>query len=145
MDQHANVDALNDVIKTMIDSCKGYEKACELADDSHVLQSQFQQRASERRQLITEMQQKVRSLGADPTDDGGTMGAVHRGFTDFTSMFRDDEKAALSAVDDGEDHLIEEIESKLEREELTPDVRDLLQRAHASAKKGERFADRMDD
>ena len=139
-----NIDALNDVTKTLIDSRKGYEKACELADDSHALQAEFKRRKAEREQLVTAFQNKVRQLGGEPVTDGGTLGSFHRGFTDFVSIFRDDEKAALGAIDDGEEHLAEEIESKMERDELTADVRELLQKAHISAKQGEAFADRLD-
>ncbi len=140
-----NIDALNDVTKTLIDSCKGYEKACEVSDDSYALRAEFQRRANERKGFIIEFQNKVRELGGEPATSGGTAGAVHRVLTDFSTLFRDDEKAAISAIDDGEEYLADEIESKLEREELTAEVRSMLQKAHTSAKQGECFADRLEE
>ena len=46
-----NIDVLNDVTQTLIDSQKGYEKVIEIADDDHVLQGKFQRLATERGEL----------------------------------------------------------------------------------------------
>lgn len=146
MTQHnQDIDALNDVTKTLIDSVKGYEMACETCDDSYSLRSRFQQYAQERQQLVSEFQNQVRALGGEPVTSGGATGAVHRAMTQFSTIFRDDEKAALSAIDDGEDHLKSEIERVMERDNLNPETRSLLQRACQSAKEGECFADRMEE
>lgn len=140
-----NAEILNDVTKTLIDSYKGYNEACEKADDSFALRNEFRQRASERQQLVNEFQQQVRSYGEQPETDGGIAGTMHRGWMNFTSAFQDDEKAALESVDSGEEHLAESIEGKLKEDGLDTNTRQLLQKAHASAKAGERWADRMED
>lgn len=140
-----DIDVLNDVTKTLIDSRKGYEKAAELADDSFVFSAEFRERALQRAALITEFQNQVRFNGGEPETEGGMAGAIHRSFTSFSSLFRDDRKAALSAIDDGEDHLASQIESKQEKDGLAPTTLALLSKAHASARAGERFADRAED
>lgn len=139
-----NVKVLNSVTKTLIDSCKGYETCAEMSDDSYALRSEFTRRATERRMLVGEFQQQVRTYGGDPKDDGSLSGAVHRGFTKFTGLFQDDEKAAVEALDDGEEFLAEKIEGKLDHEDLSAETRTLLQRAHSSAREGERFADLLE-
>ena len=139
-----DIKVLNSVTKTLIDSCKGYETCCEVSDDDYSLQQEFKRREQERRDLVAEIQMHVRKIGGDPEEDGSMAGAVHRGFTRFSSLFRDDEKAAISALDDGEEHLAEKIEDKLEDDELLPETRTLLQKAHTSAKSGETFADMLD-
>ncbi|WP_156807807.1 PA2169 family four-helix-bundle protein [Henriciella marina] len=136
-----NVDALNDVTKTLIDSQKGYQKVTEVADENHALRAKFQTLAAERGELITAFQTRVREYGGEPVTDGGAAGSVHRAWTDFTSLFSSDEKAALEAVDDGEEYLAERAESKLKEKDLDTSTVELLQRAHASAKHGEKFAD----
>lgn len=142
---NTDIKTLNSVTKTLIDSCKGYETCADIADDSYALKAEFQRRQNERKQLISDFQYQVRALGGEPADDGSMTGAVHRGFTRFLSFFRDDEAAAISALDDGEEFLAEKIEDKLEDERLTVQTRDLLQRACSSAKDGERFADMLED
>lgn len=144
---NANIDILNDVTKTLIDSKKGYDTAYDMSEDNFPLRAEFLRRANERQSLINEFQAQVRSLGGEPETDGGAAGTVHRAFSQFSSLFRDDEKAALSAIDDGEEHLAEQIEGKLEKNanEIAPDARQLLKRAHTSACEGECFAERMED
>lgn len=145
MSNTQTIDVLNDVTQTLIDSCKGYEMCSEMSDDSFALQSEFRRLQSEREALVTEMQVTTRSLGGTPETEGSASGAVHRGFTKFSSLFQDDTKAAISAIDDGEEHLADTIENKLEDNRLPMQVASILRRAHASAKSGERFADMLED
>ncbi|MEM5517398.1 PA2169 family four-helix-bundle protein [Henriciella sp. AS95] len=140
-----NIDALNDVTKTLIDSQKGYEKVCAMSDDSYALRGKFQSLAAERADLIQSFQNQVRSFGGEPETSGGTGGSLHRAWADFTSLFQDDEHAALEAVEGGEEHLAKEAASKLEDKDLDMVTRELLQRAQASACYGERFAEMAED
>lgn len=143
--QNKNIDALNDVTKTMIDSHKGYQKVCEIADESFALRGKFQSLAAERADLITAFQNQVKTYGGEPETSGGAGGALHRAWADFTSMFQNDQKAALEAVEGGEEHLAKTVASKLEEDDLDLATRELLQRAHASACYGENFADQAED
>lgn len=140
-----NIDVLNDVTVTLIDSQNGYRKVTEIATESHVLRGKFLERQTERTAIIEAFQQRVRELGGDPTTSGGIGGAIHRAWTDFTTLFRKDEKAALEAVDAGEDHLADRIESKMQTEGLDTASIELLGRALTSARDGERFADMLAD
>ena len=137
----SNIKTLNSVTKTLIDSCKGYETCAEISDDSYALQSEFNRRQTERKNLINAFQSEVRQLGGEPAENGSMSGAVHRGFTRFSALFRDDEAAAVSALDDGEEFLAEKIEDKLEDGLFNSSTEALLREAHKSAKSGERFAD----
>jgi uncharacterized protein (TIGR02284 family) len=138
-----NVDVLNDVTKTLIDSQKGYQKVCDIADENHGLRAKFSSLAAERNELISAFQARVREYGAEPETSGGVGGTLHRAWSDFTSLFESDEKAALEAVDDGEDHLGDTIEKKLKSDGLDAATIELLQRARASARYGENFADSL--
>ena len=138
-----NIEVLNDVTKTLIDSQKGYEKVCEVADENHGLRNKFKTLAYERSELVTAFQARVRDLGGEPETEGGTAGTLHRGWAEFTSLFMSDEKAALEAVDDGEDYLGDRIDSKLEKTDLDPETVELLKRAKNSARQGENFADAL--
>ncbi|MGB3455594.1 MAG: PA2169 family four-helix-bundle protein [Litorimonas sp.] len=140
-----DIDVLNDVTKTLIDSHKGYETCVEASDDSYALQSNFQERAQRRAELIREFQAEVQTLGGQPSTSGSVAGAAHRAWTSFTTLFADDEKAAIEAIDDGEEFLADKIQAELETNTtLAPRTRELLQKAHADAREGERFADALD-
>ncbi len=142
---NVNIDVLNDVTAKLIDSQKGYMKCYEMTDTSYMFRSQFLHRANDREKMISQFQSQVRALGGKPETSGTVGGSMHRGFTDFASLFQKDGKAALNAIDDGEEHLAEMIEDKLKKVDLLPATRNLLVTAHESAKSGERFADRMED
>lgn len=140
-----DIDILNTVTTTLIDSQKGYQQCIETADDSYALQQNFRERAQRRSQLVQEFQNEVRAHGGEPSTDGSIAGKAHRAWTSFSSVFIDDEKAAVEAIDDGEDYLAEKIENALENNQLQPRTRELLQKAHADAREGERFADALEN
>lgn len=145
MSTEKNIAVLNEITKTLIDSCKGYEMCQEVAHDSQYLKKQFQQRQDERQNLVNEFQAKILSYGGEVETKGSFPGAIHRGYTKFVSLFKDDQKAAIDALDTGEEFLAEHIESKFDEEGLTADSLNLLKKAHAAAISGEKFADRLDD
>jgi len=139
-----DIDVLNSVTKTLIDSHKGYERCCEVVDDSYALRSNFQERAQKRLTLVKDFQDQVRKLGGEPEEDGSVAGKVHRAWTSFSTLFANDEKAAVEAIDDGEEFLAEKIEKVLSDHELLPGTRVLLHRAQADATDGENFADALE-
>lgn len=83
-----NIKVLNSVTKTLIDSCQGYKTCAEISDDNYSLQTEFRRRETERQQLVSRFQSQVRTLGGEPADSGSMTGAVHRGFTRFSSLFQ---------------------------------------------------------
>ena len=140
-----DIGVLNDVTQTLIDSHKGYETCVEAVGTNAALSKAFRDRADARSALIREFQTAVQTLGGTPATSGSVVGAVHRAWTSFTTLFADDEKAAIEAVDDGEEFLAETIEDKLGDTRLMPATRELLVKAHESAREGERFADALDN
>lgn len=141
--QNKQIDALNDITKVLIDSQKGYEKAYEMTGETYALKPQFLHRAQERSKLIDRFQTQVRSLGGEPQTEGGMLGGAHRGWMKFTSLFQDDEKAALESIDDGEEYLAEQVEQRLQRDDIHGETRALLTAAYQSARQGEAFADAL--
>jgi uncharacterized protein (TIGR02284 family) len=135
------IDALNYIVKVLIDSRKGYLKACEITHDDYVLRPRFLGCAQEREGLIKRFQAKVRALGGHPESNGGLLGEAHRGWMQFSALFMDDEQAALEAIDEGEAYLANQIEERLTRDRLEGEVRDLMVDAYRSASHGESFAE----
>jgi len=132
---------LNDVTSMLMDSKKGYETCSNLVGDLHPLTSFFQRRARERESIIIEIQDALKRSGYDLPEEGGTIpGTLHRVFTHFTSVFRGDEKAALVALQDGEDFLAERLEERLGDSKLCAETQAHLRKALASARDGERLA-----
>jgi|SRR5690554_1134338 len=145
MTNDKNIEVLQDVAAKLIDSCKGYQMCADIVKDNSALKSEFMQRKTSRDLLVNEFQAKIAALGGEIKDSGSATGALHRGYTKFLNVFKDDREAAADALDEGEEYLAEYIEHKRDKDGLTSESLALLNKAHASALEGERFADFLDD
>ena len=135
MDKSHDIEVTNGLIKTTLDSMKGYKDACE---DSETRNSAFfSEMASERSQVATQLQQHVRTLGGDPEDDSSLTAAAHRGFMDLKqAVAGTDEKAIIQEVERGEDHLKDKYEQALQDEKLSTQTRQTIQQCYDSVRKG---------
>ncbi len=144
MSADKNNETLNTVTKMLIDSQKGYEMARDMAKrDNPTAYTALANRADDRAKLVVRFQDEVRYRGETPETESGFMGEIHRAFTRFSGLFQSDTKAALEAIDDGEDHLAEQIEEILKENGLDERTHALLKTASLRAEQGEAFADRL--
>lgn len=128
MTDHA-VHVLNSLIETTLDSVNGYRTAAENVRDPG-LRSMFEQRASRRAQISTELQGEVRSFGADPKIDQSTLGAMHNKFVDLKSgVTGGSDKAVVDEVERGEDFIKAKFQKATEDDDLPSTARELVQRA----------------
>ena len=112
MDNSHDITVLNSLIRTTLDSYKGFNDACEDAEGQH---SQFfQQMARERSEVASRLQAQVRALGGDPEDDSSFTAAAHRGFMDLKqAMMGDSDEAIVEEVERGEDYINAKYEAAL--------------------------------
>ncbi|WP_371397504.1 PA2169 family four-helix-bundle protein [Fretibacter rubidus] len=140
-----NIKVLNKITKKLIDTQYGYSKGAEIIEDDHALKTELSRRANARSNFVSDFQSTVRMMGQEPETDGTMTGRIHEGFTKFSALFRDDKKAALSAIDDAEEMLADEVKDAMDDKDITPQVRQKLMQVYTAAKEGERFADRLED
>ena|SRR3990170_2025770 len=142
MDNSHDITVLNSLIRTTLDSYKGFNDACEDAEGQH---SQFfQQMARERSEVASRLQAQVRALGGDPEDDSSFTAAAHRGFMDLKqAMMGDSDEAIVEEVERGEDYLKAKYEAALQDGELSPQTREIIQQAYQSVRKGHDTASAM--
>ncbi len=136
---HTDADAtgtLNTLISTLIDSVDGYQKAATDTENARFAEM-FNARARERRQAVTRLQAVVAGLGGDPSDDGTTSGALHRGWLGLKEAItgRDDE-AIVKEVERGEDYLKEKFEAAMTHKDLPAEARAALDEAWVSVRAG---------
>lgn len=117
-----DIEAINDLIETMIDSVNGYEEAADVANDPSIKAS-FHQLAQERRAIIRDFQTRVQMRGGEPEESGSFSAAAHRSFMNLRSLFQSDTKAAIAEVERGENILREHFETVLANEQLDPELR----------------------
>jgi uncharacterized protein (TIGR02284 family) len=142
-DAHHDIKILNSLIETTLDSADGYSEAAKKTANASY-KNLFEQWAAERRQIVSSLQNQVRSLGGTPDDDGSVLAAGHRMFLKLrdTVSSKGDE-SVIDEVERGEDFIKAKYETALEDDDLSATVRDLVTQAYSSVKAGHDQASRL--
>ena len=100
-----DIHVLNSLIKTTLDSRKGFIDAAEDAETTR-FKTLFSDFAQDRADTAALLQAEVRRLGGNPEDDSSFIAAAHRTFMNLRELFsaRDD-KAIIAEVERGEDYI----------------------------------------
>lgn len=135
-DTDYDIRTLNGLVATTIDSIDGYSESAKDAQGNRFAEM-FNQRAGERRQVVSTLQAEVARLGGNPEDDGTALAAAHRGFLGLKSAVTGQDDAAIIAeVERGEDHIKAKFESALADEKLAPQTKTAIQEAYTSVRAG---------
>jgi uncharacterized protein (TIGR02284 family) len=142
MDKNHDIKVLNNLIRTTLDSCKGFAEA---AEDSETQRSQwFGQMAQQRSQMASRLQAQVAALGGDPEDDSSMTAATHRGFMNLKqAVMGQSEQEVVEEVERGEDYIKEKYESALQDGDLSPETRSVIEQAYQSVREGHDTASAM--
>ena len=125
------VSLLNDLIETCRDGQQGFQEAADGVERSD-LRTFFSSCSLERASFAGELQSLVRSLGAEPVEEGSTVGALHRGWIDLKAAITGkDDEAILNECERGEDSAKESYNDALQ-EQLPANVREVIERQAAS-------------
>ncbi len=136
MTTDSTISTLNGLIKTTLDSMKGYQDAAKDAESTQFA-TMFADFARDRSAAATDLQAEVRRLGGNPEDDSSFLAAAHRTFMDLKQAFTGkDDKAIIQEVERGEDHIKAKFEGALRDTELDPSSRAVVERAFVSVKEG---------
>lgn len=135
---------LNNVLETLIDSTDGYEKAAEVAD-RNTFKNFFARRAASRRAMAASVRNEITKLGGTPDADGTILASAHRVFLDLSAAVRDNDEAAIKAVDDGEEYLRGKFDAALENDDLSAEAKILLGKFQGELKADGRLIDHLED
>jgi len=128
------IHVLNDLLETSRDGEYGF-RACADEVDSQQLKTVFRERAASCAAAANELAETIHSFGGE-TDEGGTVtGAMHRGWVHVKGTLGAD--SALSMLEEcerGEDAAVARYRKAL-KEDLPPQVRELVQRQADGAKR----------
>jgi uncharacterized protein (TIGR02284 family) len=131
-----DVEILNSLITTTIDSANGFERSAEDADASR-FQQLFADFARERRQVVAELQAAVRAAGGTPNDDGSLKADLHRRWLDLRDAISGGgDRGVIEEVERGEDYLKAKYEEALRDTELGATAREVIARAYESVRAG---------
>lgn len=130
-----DIETLNGLIETTLDSAHGYQDAGKEAKNP-AFKSLFERRGMERKQLTAELQGEVRKLGGKPEDDGTVLASAHRVFLNLKNSLASDDQSVVNEVERGEDHIKAKYESALKDDTLSAMVKDVIARAYVPVKAG---------
>lgn len=130
----ANTETLNDLIRINNDRIEGYSKAIAQAEEQD-LQSLFSEFVQQSRQFSNELRGLVNSrYGSEDndkrvTDETTASGKIYRAWMDVKDKFTGgNRKSVLASCEFGEDAAQKAYKSALEDDELSPDVRSVVER-----------------
>lgn len=131
-----DIHVLNSLIKTTLDSRKGFLDAASDAEATR-FKTLFSDFAQDRSDAAALLQAEVRRLGGNPEDDSSFIAAAHRTFMNLRELFsaRDD-KAIIAEVERGEDYIKAKYEEALRDDQLSPSSRSVIERAFQSVRAG---------
>ncbi|KHA63714.1 hypothetical protein NI18_14095 [Sphingomonas sp. Ant20] len=136
MSNETDVSVLNGLIKTTLDSMKGYEDAAKDAESTQYA-TMFADFARDRAQVATNLQAQVRALGSEPEMDSSMLAAAHRTFMDLKqALTGKDDKAIILEVERGEDHIKAKYEDAMKDGQLSPASLDVVTKGYASVREG---------
>jgi uncharacterized protein (TIGR02284 family) len=136
MSTETDISTLNGLIKTTLDSMKGYEEAAKDAESTQFA-TMFADFARDRAQVATTLQGHVRSLGGDPEMSSSLLAAAHRSFLDLKqALTGNDDKAIILEVERGEDHIKAKYESAMQQGDLSPATAAAIAEGYASVRAG---------
>ena len=131
-----NTTILKTLTSTLNDSVNGYREAAEHAEGDQFREI-FRTNASERERVAGELAGEVRRSGGTPDEDGSLLGKTHQVFLDLKAAVTGrDDKAIINEVERGEDYLKEKFETALASDKLSPESREIVERAFQSVRKG---------
>jgi uncharacterized protein (TIGR02284 family) len=131
-----DIEVLNSLITTTIDSAAGFERAAEDGDSGRFA-AIFRDFGAERRQVVAELQQTVRSFGGTPNDDGSLKADLHRRWLDLRAALSSGsgDEAIIAEVERGEDYIKAKYEEALADPKLSGGMA-AVQKAFASVRAG---------
>ena len=128
------IDTLNSLLRTTIDSVKGYENSAQELDSGR-LQQLFRERADERQDVVQSLRDEVRRLGGDPADSGSAMGSMHHVWEDLKgAVTGHDDEATIKQTEAAEDYLNGQYEDALEN--LSGDSRQVVEQCYQKVRQG---------
>lgn len=138
------VSKLQSLTQTAIDSAQGYETAADRAKSANLKQI-LSEAGAKRRRLVDQLNAEIVRLGGERQESGSASGAAHRVWTQISDAFGSGDERAAERVEEGEDYIEEKFRDALDDSDFSPETREVLRRAHAEIKEGERMTDRLEE
>lgn len=125
-----------DLVETLEDGREGFAKGAEKLDesDSSELAATFRKLSEQRAKFSADLRALAGSYGDDADESGSVAAKLHRGWLSLKDALNGSSPlGVLEAAEQGEDHAEKEYEKALGAD-ISPDLRELVQRQSAEVK-----------
>ena len=127
-----NTETLNDLIQINNDRVAGYDKAA-LQTTEEDLRSLFTSMSSHSKQNVTELKKLVQAEGEEPAEGSTLAGKIYRTWMDVKATFSgDNRKNLLASCEFGEDAAQKAYKDALKEDELSADIRAVIEQQKAA-------------
>ncbi len=126
-----------DLIQTLEDGKEGFLKAAERlsGSDRPELAAKFRDYSAQREGFAKELKGLAVQYGDTVAETGTVAGTLHRGWMAMKDILAgSDPGGVLDAAEQGEDHAVAEYERALAEQNLSGDLRSVLQRQYVTVK-----------
>jgi uncharacterized protein (TIGR02284 family) len=131
-----NINTLNTLIATTIDSANGFEEAAKNARATSLAQ-QFAELARDRWAIVETLEDEVRRLGSEPKRSGTAKAAAHRRWLDLKNAVAGSDRAVVQEVENGETYLVTKYEAVLAQQDLSTMTRSAIENAYSEIRRGQ--------
>jgi uncharacterized protein (TIGR02284 family) len=131
-----DIDVVNSLITTTIDSANGFERS---GADTELprFADMFREFSAERRKVVGRLQERVRALGGTANDDGSLAANLHRRWVDLRdAISRGGDHEIIEEVERGEDYLKGKYDEALADNELSAETLTVIREAYQSVRAG---------
>lgn len=138
-------EVLNDLVRINHDRVAGYTKAAKQTKDED-LRLIFQNMSSQSGQFAEELQKLITLDGGDPADGTTISGKIYRTWMDVKATFGgDDRKSLLASCEFGEDAAQTAYKAALAKDEITGEIRLIIENQKSALKEAHDTIKRMRD
>ena len=136
LNNNQQAEMLDTLIATTLDSVEGYRESAKQIDDPQ-LTDFFNKRATERAEIVGQLQSQQKSLGGEIRDEGSILGSAHRQFLGLKDKVTgSDREAIVNEIDTGESYLVEKYETALKNDDLMGETRSVVENAYSTIQTG---------
>ncbi|HLP84092.1 MAG TPA: PA2169 family four-helix-bundle protein [Phycisphaerales bacterium] len=124
--EHEAAETANDLVEFLYDGAKGFGQAADSVKNP-TYKDGLRRFSQQREQFIGELKPLIASRGEKPESSGTVRGALHRGWIGIKNAVTSGDHAILAECERGEDAAVAKYRKVLESNELTPELRRVLQ------------------
>ena len=124
MAKKSSVDQLNSFLRGELSAVETYRMALDKLDATNPMRFEIQSNMQSHQERVTALREAIIQLGGTPSESSGPWGAFAKAVEGTAKVFGD--KAALAALEEGEDHGLKDYKRELDDEDLDMSSKTLL-------------------